>query len=158
MNAQSRNPRLSYRAAAVAGASPVRLVTLLYEQLIEDLQRAASALRARNIGERTRQINHAILVVGYLQASLDKDRGAPVAATLERFYEQLRAGLMEAQFRQSVAILEQQICDLMQVHEAWREVERATMAGAGFEQAATYAEAPSPQRDQPMQSSGGWNA
>jgi flagellar secretion chaperone FliS len=148
MNPPSRNPRLSYRAAAVVGASPVRLVSLLYEQLIEDLQRAASAQRAGNIVERTRQINHAILVLGHLQTSLDKSQGGTVAATLERFYEQLRASLIEAQFRQSVAILEQQICDLMQVHEAWREVERTTIV----------AEAPAPQTHQPSQSSAGWKA
>jgi flagellar secretion chaperone FliS len=154
MNSQSRNPRLSYRVAAVVGASPVRLVTLLYEQLIEDLQKAASAQRKGNIVERTGQINHAILVLGYLQTSLDKTRGGSVAATLERFYEQLRAGLIEAQSRQSVAILEQQVCDLMQVHEAWREVERAMIGPA-----ATVEEAPPlPQPDLPMQSSVGWKA
>ena len=42
------NPSLSYREAAVAGASPLRLVILLYEQGLEDLRRA---LAAQNRGD-----------------------------------------------------------------------------------------------------------
>lgn len=119
------NARLSYREAAVEGASPVRLVILLYEQAFEDLRAALDAHQRGDIEGRTGYINHAILVIGYLQASLDKEHGGRVALNLERFYDQVRSGLVDAQFRQSAAALEQQIAHLMQVHEAWCEVERA---------------------------------
>ena len=118
------NPGLSYREAAVAGASPIRLVILLYQQAIEDLRQALTAHHQGNIEGRTREINHAILVLGHLQATLDKNQGGKVAANLERFYEQLRASLVEAQLKQSATLLEQQISHLMQVHDAWCEVER----------------------------------
>lgn len=124
------DPRLSYREAAVRGASPVRLVMLLYEQAIEDLRRALAAHLRGDIEGRTRQINHAVLVIGHLQASLDRDQGGTVAASLERFYGQIRSGLVEAQFRQSAAAIEQQISYLVQVHGAWCEVERTTAAPA----------------------------
>jgi flagellar secretion chaperone FliS len=120
------NARLSYREAAVEGASPVRLVILLYEQAFEDLRAALGAHQRGDIEGRTRHINHAILVIGYLQGSLDKEQGGRVALNLERFYDQVRFGLVEAQFKQSGAALEQQISHLMQVHEAWCEVERAS--------------------------------
>lgn len=110
------------------GASPVRLVILLYEQAFEDLRHALDAHRRGDIEGRTGHINHAILVIGYLQASLDKEQGGRVALNLERFYDQVRSGLVDAQFRQSATALEQQISHLMQVHEAWCEVERANAA------------------------------
>src|SRR5258708_38341830 len=119
--------RLSYRKAAVEGASPVRLVVLLYEQAFEDLRRALDSQNRGDIEGRTREINHAILVIGHLQTSLDKEQGGPVAESLERFYNQLRSGLVQAQFTQSAAALEQQISHLMEVHEAWCEVERASI-------------------------------
>jgi flagellar secretion chaperone FliS len=119
------NPRLSYRQGAAQGASPVRLVILLYEQALEDLRRALSALARGDIEERTREMNHALLVIGHLQATLDPDRGGEVAANLERFYAQLRTGLVEAQCKQSPALLEQQISLLFQVCEAWRALENA---------------------------------
>jgi len=108
----------------VRGASPVRLVICLYEQAIEDLRRASAAHNRGHIEERTRHINHAILVLGHLQSSLDMDQGGQVAANLERFYNQVRNGLIEAQRRQSAAALENQITLLMVVYEAWCEVER----------------------------------
>ncbi len=118
------NPGLSYREAAVAGASPVRLVILLYEQAMEDLRRALTAQRNGDIEGRTREMNHALLVIGHLQATLDRDQGGEVAANLERFYAQLRAGLVEAQCKQSPALLEQQVSLLLQVCDAWRALEK----------------------------------
>jgi len=115
--------RLSYREAAVEGASPVRLVALLYEQAIEDVKRARAAIDRGDVEARTRAINHAVVVIGYLQSSLDKEQGGRVAANLERFYNQLRASLVEAQFTQSAATLELQIAHLVEVHAAWCEVE-----------------------------------
>jgi len=120
------NPGLSYREAAGVGANPVRLVILLYEQAIEDLRRAIAAQARRDVEGRTREINHAILVIGHLQATLDAERGGKVSQNLALFYEQVRQGLVEAQCRQSTAEIEQQISHLMLVREAWREVERAT--------------------------------
>ena len=73
------NPQLSYRETAVRGASPIRLIILLYEQVIEDLRRALAALEQGDIEKRTREINHAILVIGHLQATLDKEQGGQVA-------------------------------------------------------------------------------
>lgn len=120
------NPGLSYREAAVAGASPVRLVILLYEQAIEDLRRAIIAHARGDIEGRTRELNHAILIIGHLQATLDAEQGGKVAANLALFYQHLRAELLEAQCKQSVTVIEHAISHLMQVHEAWCEVERSS--------------------------------
>jgi flagellar secretion chaperone FliS len=118
--------RSSYREAAVRGASPVRLVICLYEQAIEDLRRAVIALEKGDIEARTRGINHALMVIAQLQGSLDMERGGEVARNLARFYSVVRAGLSEAQMKQSARILEEQISQLVVVYEAWLEVERAT--------------------------------
>jgi len=146
------NPQLSYREAAVRGASPVRLVILLYEQVIEDLRRAVASQRRGDIEARTREINHAVLVIGHLQSSLDKNQGGQVALNLERFYSQLKAGLVEAQCQQSQALLEQQISHLMLVHEAWCEIERMNLTPSA-------ALPPAPATDDRAPTTrGGWNA
>jgi flagellar secretion chaperone FliS len=120
--------RTLYREAAVRGASPVRLVICLYEQAIEDLRRAVIALEKGNIEERTRHINHALMVIAQLQGSLDMPHGGEVARNLQRFYTVIRAGLIEAQLKQSSGILEKQISQLTLVMEAWLEVEGLTGA------------------------------
>ncbi|MGB2606634.1 MAG: flagellar export chaperone FliS [Candidatus Sulfotelmatobacter sp.] len=147
--------RTCYREAAVRGASPVRLVICLYEQAIEDLRCAVIALERGDIEARTRAINHALMVISQLQGSLDKQRGGEVARNLERFYNQVRSGLVEAQEKQSTRVLEQQISQLVTVYEAWLEVERATAGPIPLpaDPAPVSAEMPAPQI-----SVSGWNA
>jgi flagellar protein FliS len=119
--------KLLYRKASTHGASPVQLVILLYEQCIEDLRRAIIALEKRDIEARTREINHAIKVIGQLHSSLDMERGGEVARNLEFFYNMVRRGLVEAQATQSARTLELQISHLVLIHGAWLEVERAIL-------------------------------
>ncbi len=126
------------------GANPVRLVICLYEQAIDDLRRALLALEKNDIETRTREINHALMVIAQLQGSLDKQRGADVASNLDVFYNQVRAGLVEAQFKQSASLLEQQISHLSLVHEAWLEVERVTQTSSAQSQPQSQPQSPTP--------------
>jgi flagellar protein FliS len=118
-------PRTTYRENDIAGATAVRLVVLLYEQLIHDLTQAAQAFEQNDIELRTNRINHAILVIGHLQSPLDFANGGKVAEDLDHFYNVLRQNLMQVQFRPSKAGFLQQITDVLAVREAWIEVERA---------------------------------
>ena len=108
-----------YREATVAGASPVELVIRLYEKIIEDLRQAMKALEQNKIELRTAKINHAILVIAYLDSKLNFAQGGKVAGQLRAFYGALRANLLQAQFKQSKELLTRQITDLLAVREAW---------------------------------------
>ena len=119
------NARTAYRENDVRGATAARLVVLLYEQIIQDLTRAAQAIEQNDIMLRTKLINHAILVIGHLQSPLDFDQGGKVAKDLEHFYNVLRQNLVQVQFFPSKAGIQQLITDVLAVREAWIEVERA---------------------------------
>lgn len=106
----------------------MRLIVLLYEQAIADLQQAVAAQERGDIETRTQAINHAVLLISHLENSLNRQEGGQVTVDLERFYNQLRQSLFEAQCKQSAVILEQQISDLMLVREAWCEVDRTQAA------------------------------
>jgi len=124
------NPRTAYRQNDAGGASGVRLVILLYEQIIQDLSRAAKAVEHCDIELRTNCINHAILVIGYLQSPLDFANGGKVAKDLDRFYNVLRQNMVRAQFSASKAALGQLITDVLAVREAWIEVGRAEQSSS----------------------------
>lgn len=117
--------RTAYRENEVRGASPVRLVVLLYEQLVQDLRQAARALEQNDIPLRTNHLNHAVLVIGHLQSALDFDQGGKAAEALDTFYNTLRQNLVQVQFFPFKEGLQRQITDLMALREAWVEVERA---------------------------------
>jgi flagellar secretion chaperone FliS len=118
----------AYREADVRGATAVRLVVLLYEQIIRDLTQAAQAIEQDDIMLRTKCINHAILVVAYLQSPLDFGNGGKVAKDLDHFYNALRQNLMQVQFFPTKAGVNQLITDVLAVREAWIEVQRSETA------------------------------
>lgn len=117
--------RQQYREATVSGATPVELVIRLYEQLVDDLRQAAMALEKKDIRLRTGRIKHALLVIGYLQSSLDFETGGKVARDLEHFYNVMRQNVVVVQFQPSQRGFAQLITDLLAVREAWIEVDRA---------------------------------
>jgi flagellar protein FliS len=124
------DPKLVYRDTAANNASPLRLVVLLYEQLIEDLRRAATAIAHGDAEKRTIELGHALEVLGQLQGRLDLEQGGEVAQNLEKFYNLLRSNLLQAQVTDSAQILRQQIAHLLAIREAWLEVERAAPSSA----------------------------
>ncbi len=119
------NARTAYRENDVRGASSVRLVVLLYDQLIQDLIRAAHAIEQNDVELRTQMLNHAILVVAHLQSPLDFAKGGKVATDLDHFYNVLRHNLVQVQFYPSKQAMSQQITDVQALRAAWIEVDRA---------------------------------
>ena len=119
------NPRTAYRENDVRGATSIRLVVLLYDQLIQDLIRAAHAIEQDDVELRTKMLNHAILVVAHLQSPLDFAKGGKVAKDLDNFYNVLRHNLVQVQFYPSKRAMGQQITDVQALRAAWIEVDRA---------------------------------
>src|SRR5436305_8010186 len=114
----------AYIRASGQGATPLRMVVLLYDQLVKDLRRAAA--KVHDVEARTRELDHALKVLGQLQGTLDLTQGE-VAANLDRFYSILRANLLQLQLTKSAALLSEQISHLLPLREAWAEVERSAI-------------------------------
>src|SRR5579863_2035643 len=126
-----KEARRAYLESAVRGARPVRLTILLYEQVIQDIGRAAEAVARRDFENTANQIRHAVGVIGYLQAASRPTPSTAVTRNLSRFYCMLRERLMEAQVRCSREILEELRRCLLDVRDAWLKVEADTeSAGA----------------------------
>lgn len=123
------DPQSAYRESAARGATAVGQVVQLYEQMLKDLRLAVLAIEASQIEERTKAINHALLVVSHMQGSLNFELGGDVAPQLERFYNMMRRRLTQAQFQTSKEILNEQIALLLELRDAWIEVDRSTAAG-----------------------------
>jgi flagellar protein FliS len=111
---------LSYRKSAIAGASSIGLMIVLFDTLVGDFRRAAVALHNNDIELRCRELNHAVLVLGQLESWVDLKAGGESALTLSRFYAYLRARMMEAAATKSASLLETQIEMILHVRSAWQ--------------------------------------
>jgi flagellar protein FliS len=76
--------RTRYLANSVATASPARLLLMLYDRLILDLEHAEEALRAHDRETASGRLHSAQAIIMELRTSLDVDAwdGAPALAAL----------------------------------------------------------------------------
>jgi flagellar protein FliS len=115
---------LTYLRAAAQSASAVGLVIILYDLLVQDLEKA---IAARDIETRTAEIKHSFLVLQQLEGSLDDENGGEPAKTLASFYAVLRCRILEGQIKASPEILREQIALVLDVREAWQQVDKPNL-------------------------------
>ena len=80
----------TYQRNAVLNASPEKLVVLLYEGAIKNLEKARIGLEAAATARSAEVGNHlgrSIGIIGELRASLDHAAGGDIARNLDSLYE-----------------------------------------------------------------------
>lgn len=79
--------RSRYLADTVATVGPSRLLTMLYDRMVLDVERAEKALQAGDRAEATQQLAHAQDILAELMSSLDVDAwdGGPGLMSLYAF-------------------------------------------------------------------------
>lgn len=114
------NARAAYLDASVATASPARLLVMLFDRLVLDVQRGLDAQRRGNFEETHRQLTHAQDIVMELQRSLKADefRGGYDLAALYSF---LHRQLVMANIRKDAAITDDVLTLVTDLCDAWRQ-------------------------------------
>jgi flagellar protein FliS len=120
-----QSAEFSYRKTAVEGASGFGLLIALYETLAGNLRRAADAERLNKLEKRCSEINHALVVIGFLEDRIERATGGELAAQLTALYGSLRRKLIEAQAKRSPEILEQQLTRVLLIRESWQNMEHS---------------------------------
>lgn len=135
------------RAAATAGlyrqvgvqtgvesATPHRLVTMLYDGLLEALARARGALQTGQVEIKCRAMTQAIRIVEEgLLPSLDTKAGGEVATNLRDLYRYVSLRLTQANLRNDETIIVECVGLIEPVREAWAAI--GPQAGAEQPQA-----------------------
>lgn len=114
---------LEYRRAATQQASVVGLVIALHDTLMGDLRRAVEAMKRHDIQERCDQLIHGFKVLQQLDAMIDMENGGETAINIRRFYKHIRGQMLAAQFKLSPEILEEQIRIVLEVRQAWQQID-----------------------------------
>jgi flagellar protein FliS len=122
---------LEYRRAATQQASVVGLVIALHDTLIGNLKRAADAMDRNDISSRCDELVHGFKVLTQLDAMLDMKNGGEAALNIRRFYTHVRAQMLEAQFKLNPEVLRDQVRIVLEVRQAWEQVDSAPSEGRG---------------------------
>jgi flagellar protein FliS len=110
----------TYANDAVLSASPVRLLTLLYDRLMHDLQRAAGAHESADWETMSANLLHAQAIIAELTSSLKVelwDGGEGLRA----LYVYCQTLLMNANVRRDATGIREAIEHLEPLRQAWHE-------------------------------------
>ena len=116
----TKNARATYLDASIATASPARLLVMLFDRLVLDVQRGLDAQRRGDFEETHRQLTHAQDIVMELQSSLraDEFKGGYDLAALYSF---LHRQLVMANIRKDASITGEVLTLVTDLSDAWRE-------------------------------------
>jgi flagellar secretion chaperone FliS len=114
------NARAAYLDASVATASPARLLVMLFDRLVLDVQRGLEAQRNGDLPETHRQLTHAQDILLELATSLrpEEFRGGYDLAALYGF---LHRQLVMANVRKDAAITDEVLTLVTELCDTWRE-------------------------------------
>lgn len=104
----------------VMGASPQRLISLLFRAALTAIARARHHLRDGNVAARGKALSKAIDIVDSgLKASVDTSRGGEIARSLIATYEVIIRDLLQANLHQDEAKLDSAEAALNNLADAW---------------------------------------
>jgi flagellar secretion chaperone FliS len=107
----------------VQGASPHKLVAMLFDGYFESLMRAKAAMNAGQIELKGREIGRAVRIVEEgLKASLNLSAGGALAADLSELYAYVTLRLTQANLKNDTAALDECSALVKPLHEAWQSI------------------------------------
>jgi flagellar biosynthetic protein FliS len=121
---------LAYRKTAAESASGLTLLLSLYDTLAGDIRRAAAAERRKDIAARCCEMNHAFMVIAFLEDRMSRGNGGDLAQQLVSFYSGLRRQLIRAQSKRSPEMLEHLMNSVLEIRKAWQQVESRPIPNA----------------------------
>ena len=124
------NARAAYLDASIATASPARLLVMLFDRLVLDVQRGLEAQRRGDFEETHRQLTHAQDILLELAVSLrpEEFRGGYDLAALYGF---LHRQLVMANVRKDAAITDEVLTLVTDLCETWRQAAMQSVGDPG---------------------------
>ncbi len=121
------DPRAAYMGQMVTTANPQRLLVMLYDRLLLDLQRAAEAQRTGDQPTASRNLLHAQEIVLELSSSLTHDvwEGSRRLASIYAF---LHTELVRANVERSAETTESCLGLVTPLADAWRQAALTSLA------------------------------
>ena len=127
--------RDAYGREAVLSATPVRLLTMLYDRLLVDLGRAEAAQLGSQWQIASDNLLHAQAIVAELMSTLRTDLWDG-AADLQALYVYARTAMVNANVHRDVNLTRECITLLEPLREAWHEAAAQTPSTAASPAAA----------------------
>ena len=125
MTAMQTNVAKAYQQQAVLTASKEKLVVLLYDGAILNIDRAQRAFDASDVAAIGEAIGRAFAIIGELRSSIDHEQGGEIAENLERLYDFAQDRLFNVNRNRDPSPLSEARSVLVTLKEGWNAVIRS---------------------------------
>jgi flagellar protein FliS len=95
----------SYRDMEIHAASPEKLLCIVFEQLVANLERARIAIERNDVDLRVTALRRARGLVTELLTTLDMDKGGALAVDLAGIYQVMLAELCDVGIRRDLVMM-----------------------------------------------------
>ncbi|NHZ98772.1 flagellar export chaperone FliS [Massilia sp. CCM 8734] len=109
--------------AQTARASPVELVLLLTDGLLDELARARGHILGKRYEQKAISIDKCVEIINGLSSSLDFEQGGDVVENLARLYDFCAARLHGAGIKMDPAMLDEVVEILGTIRQGWLGVQ-----------------------------------
>lgn len=106
-------------SAAMEGASPHRLIQMLFEGALERIAVAKGHIQRGEIAQKGIMISKTIDIIGGLREGLNEEAGGDIASNLAALYEYMEHRLLQANLESNPAILDEVGSLLREIKGAW---------------------------------------
>jgi flagellar protein FliS len=122
-----------YRDTALGTMTREKMVVLLYEKAISDLEDAIRAIETDDRLRYTQRINHSQRIVAELRGALDHNVGGEISRNLEALYDFLFQQHLRLLVERDPQLVRSCIQVLRPLLEAWRQIPNGTAETAARE-------------------------
>ena len=114
----------AFLEGAIMSASPLELISLLYQGALDSVHDARNYLAEGDIPARAKAIIKVSEILTELEASLNHQAGGSISRGLADLYQYMRLRLLAANIRRDDAILAEVQSLLATLAEAWRGIQK----------------------------------
>ncbi len=128
----NRNPLNAYRQTRVKTASQGRLIVMLYEEAVKQLDLASEEIR-KSDKKLDKFHNHIVKtqdIITELMASLDFEKGGDIAQNLYSLYMFFNQQLLQANMNKSADSLTEIRRMMSELRDAWASIEGQSSTGS----------------------------
>lgn len=111
--------------AQTASASPVQLVLILMDGLLEELARTRAHIEAKRYELKARGLDKCVDILNGLSSALDLEQGGEVVANLARLYDYCAWRLYKAGVELETAMVDEVVRLLTTIRNGWQNVQAA---------------------------------
>lgn len=104
-----------YQTSNITTATPEKLMIMLFDGALQFLQKAKSAIEAKNFQERSTNIESARKIIRELMRTIDLENGNDVSKSLFKLYSKMAMKLIKANVSRDAFLVEEVMTDLMNI-------------------------------------------